>query len=170
MRSTTQNHFAGLHAKKIAEVLQQRGVPPIQNAKTASFAQNLFNNQRPITIDRHNARLWDLRDAQGRPRDVPPQVSYGFLEQLQQAEAAKLGMTPAQYQASSWIGGANQTGVRSRLAPWLDTFETRVALTAKKYQLSQEEVLRRFIRGELSLLSVGGAAAAGSDILREPEE
>lgn len=98
----------------------------------------------------------------GRPVDVPPQAGYGFLEQLQQAEAAKLGLTPAQYQASAWIGGANRTGVRSSLAPWLNAFEARVALTANKRGLTEEEVLRRFIRGELPLYSLGGATAAGT--------
>jgi hypothetical protein len=70
-------------------------------------------------------------------------------------------MTPAQYQSSAWIGGAEQTGVRSRQSPFLDMIEARILLTAKKLDLKPEEVLRRFIRGEIPLWSFGGAAAAG---------
>jgi len=36
-----------------------------------------------------------------------------------------------------------------------------VALTSAKTGLTQEEVMRRFSRGELSLYSLGGAAAGG---------
>jgi hypothetical protein len=159
----------GLHAKKIGELRQQGTLSPLENPKTASFAQNLLRNENPVTIDRHNTRLWDLRSPQGRLLDAPPQVAYDFLERAQQTEAAKLGMTPAQYQASTWIGGASRTGVRSRLAPWLDTFETRVELTAQKLGLSKEEALRRFIRGEIPLYSLGGAAAAGTALSGDAE-
>jgi hypothetical protein len=94
--------------------------------------------------------------------NAPPQTGYGFIERLEQAEASKLGLTPAQYQASAWIGGANQTGVRSSLVPWLDSFEARVALSAEKWGITKDEMLKRFIRGELPLISLGGAAAAGT--------
>jgi hypothetical protein len=123
----------------------------------------------PVTIDAHNARLWGIQNVQGRPVDIPPRAGYRFLERLQQAEAEKLGLTPAQYQASAWIGGAGQTGVRSRLAPWLDSFEARVALTALKRGMSKDEALSRFLRGELPLYSLGGASAAGAAFPRETE-
>jgi hypothetical protein len=160
----------GLHAKKVNEVLEGGGLPPLANPKTSSFAQNLRGNQTPVTIDAHNTRLLGIQNVRGRPVDIPPQAGYGFLERLEQAEAEKLGLTPAQYQASAWIGGADQTGVRSRLAPWLDSFEGRVALTAFKRGMSQDDVLRRFIRGELPLWSIGGAAAAGSSLPRQTED
>ena len=34
---------------------------------------------------------------------MPAANEYGFVEAMQQREAAKLGMTSAQYQASGWI-------------------------------------------------------------------
>jgi hypothetical protein len=115
-------HFAqGLHAKKVGEVLAQGELPPLNNPKGASLVQNLRGNQRPVTIDRHNTRLLGVKGVRGAPVDAPPKGGYGFLERLQQEEGTKQGLTPAQYQASAWIGGAEQTGVRSRLAPWLDT-------------------------------------------------
>jgi hypothetical protein len=150
-----------LHAKKIKEALEQRGLPPLTNPKSASFVQNLRGNQTPVTIDRHNARLLGVTNGLGHSVDVPPRTGYGFLERLQQQEAAKQGMTPAQYQASGWIGGAKQTGVRSKLTPWLDSLEARIRLTAKKRGLDAEEMLRRFIRGELPLQSIGGASTVG---------
>lgn len=165
-----RHYLQGLHAKKVGEVLARGSLSPLNNQKSASFVQNLRGNQRPVTIDRHNARLLGVKGAHGRPVDAPPKEGYGFLERLQQEEAAKLGMTPAQYQASAWIGGAEQTGVRSSQSPFLDTFTARVVLTAKKLGLKPEEVLRRFLRGEIPLWSFGGAATAGMSPGGEADE
>jgi hypothetical protein len=88
----------------VQNILDQGGWNVLQNPKPASFAQNLTGNQLPVTVDSHNLRLWGLTDTQGRPVDTPGR-GYGFLEQLQQDEAAKMGLSPAQYQASAWLGG-----------------------------------------------------------------
>jgi hypothetical protein len=87
---------------------------------------------------------------------------------MYQREAPKHGMTPGQYQGSVWLGDAEQTGVRSTRSPWLDSFEARVVLTAKKLKITPAEALRRFIRGEVPLWSFGGAA--GTTIARESDD
>jgi len=138
-----------LHVQNATNVLNQGGIPLV-NQKPASFSQNLQGNWRPVTIDTHNARLIGL------PRDAPSKTEYGFLEAMQQREAERLGMTPAQYQASAWIGGGEQTGLRSAADPFLRVFEQRVRLTAEKTGVPPEQVLRRFIRGEMPLLKFGG--------------
>jgi hypothetical protein len=102
-----------------------------------------------------------VQNTQGRLVDIPPKAGYGFLEQIQQREAAKHGLTPAQYQASAWIGAGQQTGVKSKLTPWLAHFEERLERTARKHRISKDEVLRRFTRGEMPLVSLGAAAAMG---------
>ena len=76
----------GLHAKKVNEVLESGGLAPLTNPKIASFVENLRGNQTPVTIDRHNARIWGVQNLQGRPVDVPPRTGYGFLERLQQEQ------------------------------------------------------------------------------------
>jgi len=147
-------HIAqGLHAQNVKNVVEAGGWPVLQNPKPASFAQNLQGNWTPVTIDTHNARLLGLE------ADQPPKTGYGFLERAQQAEAAKLGMTPAQYQASAWIGGGEQTGLKSGAEPFVATVEDRIGRTAAKTGLSKAEVLRRFIRGQMPLIGLGGAAA-----------
>jgi hypothetical protein len=138
-----------LHVQNATNVLNQGGIP-LANQKPASFSQNLQGNWRPVTIDTHNARLIGL------PRDAPSKTEYGFLEAMQQREAERLGMTPAQYQASAWIGGGAETGLRSTADPFLRVFEQRVRLTADKTGVPPEQVLRRFIRGEMPLLKFGG--------------
>lgn len=160
-------HIAqGLHAQNAKNVLEAGGWPVLQNPKPASFAQNLAGNQMPVTVDTHNARLWGMTDTKGRPIDKPAKTEYEFMEKLQQAEAAKLGMTPAQYQASAWIGGGEQTGLKSGAEPFLKVLENRIRLTADKTGETPEQVLKRFIRGGNlpggagPLLGVGGVAGA----------
>lgn len=154
-------HIAqGLHVQNAENVLQNGGWPVLQNPKPASFSQNLGGNQMPVTIDTHNARLWGMTDSKGRPIDMPAKTEYDFMEKLQQQEAAKLGLTPAQYQASAWVGGGTETGLKSSADPFLKVFEDRVKLTAKKRGNTPEMTLRRFMTGEAPLLSLGGALSA----------
>jgi hypothetical protein len=144
-----------LHVQNADNVLNNGGWPVMQNPKPASFSQNLQGNQMPVTVDTHNARLWNMVDSKGRPVDMPSNTEYGFMERLQQEQAAKMGMSPAQYQASAWVGGGAETGLKSSADPFLKVFESRVNLTAQKTGLSPEEVLKRTIRGEMPLLSAG---------------
>lgn len=87
----------GLHVQNAQNVLEGGGWPVLQNPKPASFSQNLQGNQRPITADTHNARLWGMVDSKGNPVDMPASTEYGFMERLQQEQARKMGLTPAQY-------------------------------------------------------------------------
>jgi hypothetical protein len=134
-------------------------LPVLQNPKPSSFVENLAGNQQPVTIDTHNMRML----TRGRA-DQPNPNEYGFLEQLQQQEAAKMGMTPAQYQASMWIGGGKETGLGSPTDPFLRVFEDRVARTAERRGQSKAQVLRDFIRAQAPLVGVGGLTLA--DVLQ----
>jgi hypothetical protein len=150
-----------LHIQNARNVLDNGGFPVLQNPKPASFSQNLQGNQLPVTIDAHNARLLGMTDTMGRPVDVPEPSAYGFLERLQQEEAAKMGMTPAQYQASAWVGGGEQTGLKSTADPFLKVLEDRVRLTAGKRGVTPQQALIDFVKGNLPLLSAGGLAGLG---------
>src|SRR5262249_13721556 len=103
-----------VHAKiALNHVLKGEGIPALQYPKIASMAENLRGNYRPVTIDRHNVRLWLLKDLQGEFVNSPGHNMYGYLESLQQQQAALLGITPAQYQVLAWLGGGAETGLRS---------------------------------------------------------
>jgi hypothetical protein len=102
----------------------------------------------PVTVDTHNARLWGMTDTKGRPIDKPAKTEYGYMERLQQDEARKLGMTPAQYQASAWIGGGEQTGLKSSADPFLKVLEDRIRFTAERTGETPQQVLQRFLMGQ----------------------
>lgn len=159
-----------LHMQNVGNITKHGGIPPLQNPKPASFAENLRGNQAPVTIDAHNARLLGMTDASGKPVDRPTTSHYGLVEATQQAAAREMGLTPAQWQASAWLGGGEQTGLGSAAEPFLHTFERVVARTADKHGLSKAEVMRRFARGQMPLLGIGPAGAALATALMGGEQ
>jgi hypothetical protein len=100
-----------------------------------------------------------MREAKKNPvywADKPNQNEYGALERMYQDIGRKKGITPAQTQASAWIGGGKQTGLGSKAEPFIATFEDRLTLAAQRAGVSKEEALKLFIRGEMPLLKEGG--------------
>jgi hypothetical protein len=147
----------GLHAKKASEVRARGGLNPSTDAKIASVAEQFRGNQLPIPIDRHVVRSLGIKDALRRPLDVLPRAGYGFVEELLQRQAAKMGVTPGQYQAALRAGAAEHTGLRS-LEPILATLEKRLEITAQGAGISKAEVLKRLIRRGYPLASLGTVA------------
>jgi hypothetical protein len=86
----------------------------------------------------------------------PKDNEYGYYEAWQQKQAKKLGMSPAQYQASMWLGGADETGLGSTPEPFLKTFEARVRYTADRLGLPPDVVLEEMLKGKTPLLAKGG--------------
>jgi hypothetical protein len=87
----------------------------------------------------------------------------GYLENIFQQQASKMGVAPAQYGAGTFIGNAAETGLKSRPDPWLRQFERRVELAGNKLGLTKDQVMRRFLKGEIPLsLLLGGIIAGGA--------
>ncbi len=86
----------------------------------------------------------------------PRSNEYGYYENWQQDQAAKMGLSPAQYQASMWLGGGDTTGLGSAAEPFLGTLEARVRYTADRLGIDPEKVLDMMLRGEIPLLAEGG--------------
>ena len=101
-----------------------------------------------------------MDDAVNRPvywESKPNANEYGYYEKFQQDQARKLGMTPAQYQASMWVGAGDETGLGSALEPFLKTFEARVKYTADRLGVDPKTVLKGVMSGKTPLLAKGGS-------------
>lgn len=112
----------------------------------------------------HGSGELSMHDALKTPAmwdGAPAKNEYAALEDMYQGIADRKGLTPAQTQASAWVGGGAETGLMSSADPFLKTFEDRVQLTAERTGLRPEDVLRRFIRGELPLHKKGGYVDCG---------
>jgi hypothetical protein len=94
-------------------------------------------------------------------QSMPNKNEYAAMERYYQGLGRDLGLTPAQTQASAWVGGGKITGLASdESKPFVSFVEDRVNVTAKARGMEPREVLRRFVRGEMPLLGVAGASAA----------
>jgi len=103
-----------------------------------------------------------MDDAVARPAfwaAKPNPNEYDFYERWQQEQARNMGLEPAQYQASMWLGAGDETGLASPAEPWLDTLDSRVRYTGDRLNVDHEKVLDRLLRGETPLLATGGAVA-----------
>jgi hypothetical protein len=86
----------------------------------------------------------------------PKANEYAAMENYYKSLGQELGLTPAQTQASAWVGGGKLTGLASdESKPFLRFLEDRIDKTAEATGQAKADVLKRFIRGELPLLSVG---------------
>ena len=169
----------------VNRVMNEGGFDPHENPKPPSFSQNLQGNWAPATVDMHatllpamlarhpdwltpegkalyqsgtsmdelvqNPSLWD---------SSPKKNEYPTLERYYKSLADELGITPAQVQAASWVGGGHITGLGSDAQKdFMKFVEDRIANTAAKTGQTPQEALRGFIRGRHPLLSIGPFAA-----------
>ena len=89
----------------------------------------------------------------------PKANEYGAMENYYKSLGKELGLTPAQTQASAWVGGGKITGLASdESKPFLRFFEDRVKLTAEKRGETPAQTLKNFIRGKAPLLTIPPAA------------
>lgn len=88
----------------------------------------------------------------------PKPNEYAALEQYYKSLAKEMGMTPAQTQASAWIGGGKLTGLASdESKPFLRFFDDRIMKTARETGMDPKDVLRDFISGKAPLYAKGGS-------------
>lgn len=141
-----------------------RSFQALSRPKTSSFAENLKGNQTPMTIDTHNfaAITGNIKN-----KKSPSDTQYRYLEDFQAELADKLNMTPAQWQASVWMGA--DTGVADA-RPFLEVFDDVVARTADRDKKSKSQVVRDFITGKAPLFQLAGGAVLGAGSLIAPED
>jgi hypothetical protein len=116
---------------------------------------------RPQQMFRNGELTMD--DAVNQPTmwaGMPNPNEYAALEGYYKSIADELGITPAQVQASAWVGGGHVTGLASAAdETFLHSFQGRVFNTAHHTGQTPAEVVRKMIRGEQPLLSGGPGMA-----------
>lgn len=150
------------HDHKLREIEENGGLLPIKGPKVSSFAENLKGNQTPMTIDTHN-----FSAVRNDPKNKvsPTNTQYKYLEEFESEIADKMGITPAQMQASVWIAG--DTGVADA-RPFMAVFDDVVTNTAERNGVSKSQALRDFIGGKAPLYGLAGITATGA--MTNPEE
>jgi len=144
---TGYNHqYQGQVNEKLADILNNGSLNSELYPKTSGFGANLSGNYTPVAIDRHVVRGIDLVGKNGKPLEAPEGAWYGSLEAKIAEEARKMGVTPEQYQAGGWIGGADQTNVTDA-APFMQILQRQMIDAAQKTGKTPAQFLREFVHG-----------------------
>lgn len=110
-----------------------------------------------------------LEDAAKDPKywEVQPRANeYPAMERYYKDIADELGMDPAQFQASVWVGGGKRTGLGSdESKSALEFFADAAIAAAKKRGVPPRQIVRDFVRGKIPLAVAGGGAAVTVDAL-----
>ena len=151
-------HLAhNIHNTLMTDLQEGGSFSPEGRPKITSFSQNLQGNYQPMTMDTHNM---SAVTGDSSVKKSPTKTQYKYLEEYQSEIADKLGLAPAQYQASVWMGGG--TGVADS-RPWIEVFDDVIARTAVRDGKGKDQVLDDFIRGKAPLYSlVGGGVLMGA--------
>ena len=152
------------HSGMIEDVYNNGSLGALSRPKVSSFSENLKGNQAPMTIDTHNFSA--VRN-DPKVKTSPSKTQYKYLEQYQSEIAEKLGMTPAQFQASVWIAG--DTGVADS-RPFIEVFDDVLTRTAQKNKTTRKKALEDFIEGKAPLFGLGALMAGGSLITPQEAE
>jgi hypothetical protein len=150
--------------KIIGDLMAQ--YPNMQGADLDAFTSKLGGPKPKVTYrpqDWLESGSISMDEAVDRPNfwaSVPKDNEYGYYEGWQQDQAKKMGMSPAQYQASMWVGGGEDTGLGSVAEPFLKTFEARIKYTADRLGVSPDIVMEKMLKGEMPLMAQGGSVDA----------
>lgn len=162
----------------IAKILDTGDLDPLTQPKTYRYAHGLLGDSwGGAALDMHVGRQVGhaglLGDDAGKftvsgrgfptpsftPGDPristsPPDLHYPVIEDMLIPEAEKLGVTPMQYQALGWTGGAKQTGVADPRT-LLEIFNDKLRSTAARYGYSSPlEAFRAFAKGQTPLYAL----------------
>jgi len=109
-------------------------------------------------------RISDTSGFQGMPTawaDTPKANEYAAYEEMANQVAREYGMTPAQFQASLWMGAGDMTGLADESqGTFMQLFRNALDKRAGERGLDRREMLLDFINNRAPL-SVGGAAVGG---------
>jgi len=127
------------------------------NPKRHNFSQNFTGNQAVPTMDEQ------MTSGMTPGINMPPKGQYGLYQAVLADEAARLGVTPQEYQAIAWSGFKNQKDPKyTRGKPFIETVNESIERTSRLTGMAPEEVLKRgVIRGEIPLYALMGMVGTG---------
>ena len=126
---------------------QGLGLVAEDQPKMHNFSANFQGHANAGTIDEQMMQLFHPG------MNAPAKGSYGALEAILSEMAQLRGVTPAEFQAIAWAGVKGTKG-----KPMMEHINEMLHRTSKVTGKSQEEVLRGYIRGNMPMYGMGGAA------------
>ena len=121
-------------------------------AKTKEY-QDMYQKD-PSTFDAATMVADTLGSQKIDGKDV--QTEYAVFSDIYKQVAEKLGVKPAEAQSLSWFANGDKTGLASEPKTIVELIDDRVDVTSQLTGMSKDEVFKKFFKGSIPLLSVGG--------------
>jgi len=152
--------FAGSNMAMFDKLYNEGGWPALgeDNPKRHNFSQNFTGNKNVATMDEQ------MTSGMTPGVTVPPPGHYGMYEAVLADEAARMGVSPQEYQAVAWSGFKNMKDPKyTRGKPFIETINDSIERTSRLTGMSPQDVLSRgVIRGEIPLYALLGSVGAGA--------
>jgi len=101
--------------------------------------------------------------------DTPAATEYAAYENMANRVAAEYGMTPAQFQASLWMGAGDMTGLADESqGTFMELFRRSLDKRAGERGISRRQMAEDFIRNK-AVLGVGGLGLLGMSYPQEEQ-
>jgi hypothetical protein len=128
------------------------------NPKRHNFSQNFTGNRGVATIDEQ------MTEGMTPGLQMPPKGHYGMYEGVVADEAARLGVTPQEYQAVAWSGFKNAKDPSyTRGKPFIETINESIERTHRLTGMPREEILKRGVmKGEIPMYALMGTIGLGA--------
>lgn len=165
-----QAKISGANLEALRAIYGTALEPYIKTRKTGTGAlvteTNLAKAVKDGVITDTNA----FRDMPTAWLDTPNDPEYAALEQMAQRLAKRYDMTPAQFQASLWMGAGDMTGLADESqGTAMELFRRTLDKRAGERGLTREEMLREFIVNRAPL-AVTGTAFGGGLLGMDPQD
>tara|TARA_R100000697_G_scaffold57980_2_gene71151 strand:- start:2600 stop:3823 length:1224 start_codon:yes stop_codon:yes gene_type:complete len=121
-------------------------------AKTKEF-QEMYKKD-PSTFDAATMVADTLGSQKIDGKDV--QTEYAVFSDIYKQVAEKLGVKPAEAQSLSWFANGDKTGLASEPKTIVELIDDRIDVTSQLTGMSKDEVFKKFFKGSIPLLSIGG--------------
>ncbi len=138
-------------------------------AKTKEY-QEMYQKD-PSTFDAATMVADTLGSQKIDGKDV--QTEYAVFSDIYKQVAEKLGVKPAEAQSLSWFANGDKTGLASEPKTIVELIDDRVDVTSQLTGMSKDEVFKKFFKGSIPLLSVGGGVTlleTGSSMSDDKEQ
>jgi hypothetical protein len=85
--------------------------------------------------------------------DIPDTAKgeYAAMEDMWNKTAKEMGVSPAELQAMAWIGGGQETGLKSAPATFMNAFADRIRRTSIRDNIPPDQVLKLMLHGKMTL-------------------
>jgi hypothetical protein len=152
---SNQAQISGENLGELRKIYGKKLDPYIQTRKTGTGQSVTITNLQKAVED---GVITDTAAFKSIPQawlDMPKPTEYAALEEMAQRLAKRYGMTPAQFQASLWMGAGDITALADESqGTAMDLFRRTIDKRAGERKLTRKEMLREFINNRAPLATL----------------